>query len=123
MNLAARVVALVPRSVTRLTQLASVFALLGLTSFAIGLLVPKPLPVIFSMSIGHGLGALAVVTYFVAVALDATRGPLSRRSDLPPASRSSRISTGLSDPHDEPEPPAGPTLPSNQESFQKKNDT
>jgi hypothetical protein len=73
-----------PRSVTHLTRVAAGFALLGLATFALGLFVPKPLPVIFSMSIGHGLGMVAVLLYFVAVAIDTTRGP-GRRS-APPAS-------------------------------------
>lgn len=60
-------------SVLRLTRLACVFALFGLATMAYSVLVPKPLPVIFAMSVGHGFGAVAFVCYLLAVVLDAAR--------------------------------------------------
>jgi len=60
----------IPQSVQRLTRLAAVFALLGLLVFAIGLLYPRPLAVILSMTLGHALGAFAVGLYLIAVILD-----------------------------------------------------
>jgi hypothetical protein len=74
---------LLPRSVTRLTRLAVVFALLGLFAFAIGIFVPKPLPVIFSMSIGHGFGMVAVLLYFAAIVIDLTRRDSPARNSVP----------------------------------------
>ena len=70
-----------PQSVTRLTRLAAIFALLGLVTFTVGLLVPRPLPVILSMSLGHGLGLTAALLYLVAIVIDTTRP--NRRSAIP----------------------------------------
>lgn len=63
----------IPQSVHRLTQLAAVFALLGLLVFAIGLLYPRPLAIILSMTLGHALGAFAVGLYLIAVLIDTMR--------------------------------------------------
>lgn len=73
----------VPTSVRHLTRIAAMFALSGLLVFAIGILYPRPLSVIFSMTIGHALGAIAVGLYLVAVVIDSvsppTKIPSSRR--------------------------------------------
>lgn len=60
----------IPQSVHGLSRLAAVFALLGLLVFAVGLLYPRPLAVILSMTLGHALGAFAVGLYLIAVILD-----------------------------------------------------
>lgn len=84
MNLLGRL----PHSVTGLTRIAAGVALLGLGIFTIGLLVPQPLPVIVSMSVGHALGAVAVLLYFVAIAFDSTRkGRGSIVPSIPPSSK------------------------------------
>lgn len=62
------------RSVSSLTRLASVIALVGLFVLCLSVLWPKPLPVIFAMSAGHVIGGAAFVCYLLAVALDARRG-------------------------------------------------
>ncbi len=61
------------KSVTRLTQAACWLALVGLAVMAYSILVPRPLPVIFAMSVGHAIGALAIVCYLCAVVLDLRR--------------------------------------------------
>lgn len=55
----------------RLARSASYFALGGLLLFALSLVHPKPLTVIFSMSVGHILGAFAVLLYLIAIIIDA----------------------------------------------------
>lgn len=63
----------VKRSVTSLVRLACVVALVGLSVFAASVFYPRPLVVIFSMSIGHVIGAVAVLLYALAVVLDIVR--------------------------------------------------
>ncbi len=70
MKLAARLSA-VPLPL--IVRVACVLALLALASMVISVLFPRPLPVIFAMSIGHALGALAFVCYLGAVIIDAAR--------------------------------------------------
>ena len=65
------------RSVTELTRIACVRALLGLTVMIFPLLVPGALTVVLSMSLGHPLGIAAFVCYLLAVVLDLAR----RRAD------------------------------------------
>lgn len=69
-------------SVTQLTRAAAVFALIGLAAMAISVVYPKPLPVVLAMSAGHGIGALAVACYGLAIILDAVR---SDKNGPPPA--------------------------------------
>ena len=83
----------VKRSVPALIRLACVIALLGLATFAVSLLYPRPLVVIVAMSVGHVIGAVAVVLYGLAVVLD-TIG--SGRST--PANRSESGAPGAGDP-------------------------
>jgi len=60
-------------SVPRLTRIAAFLALLGLAVIAFSIVVPRPLSVIFAMSIGHVIGGAAFTCYLVAVLLDAYR--------------------------------------------------
>jgi len=60
----------VKRSVSGITRAAAIVALLGLASFAISVLYPAPLVVIFSMSAGHAIGVVAVLLYLLAIVLD-----------------------------------------------------
>lgn len=60
----------VKRSVPGLIRLACVVALVGLVTFAVSLLYPRPLVVIFAMSAGHVIGAVAVALYGLAIVLD-----------------------------------------------------
>jgi hypothetical protein len=64
-------------SVTGLVKLACVLALLALSLICYSVLVPRPLPVILAMSLGHVVGGSAFACYFLAVILDATRRPSS----------------------------------------------
>jgi hypothetical protein len=58
-------------SVQRLLRVACVLALSSIAVMVFSVLVPRPLPVIFAMSIGHALGGLGFICYVLAVALDA----------------------------------------------------
>lgn len=94
----------VKRSVPQLVQLACVVALIGLGVFAASIFYPRPLVVIFSMSIGHIIGMLAGALYLLAIVLDTVRpaalepaavpgdadreaGEQDAPSDEPPASK------------------------------------
>lgn len=61
------------RSVTELTRLACVLALLGLAIMVYPLLVPGALTVVLSMAAGHTLGISAFACYLLAVILDLAR--------------------------------------------------
>jgi hypothetical protein len=63
----------VKRSVPSLLRLACVVALVGLGFFAFSMLYPRPLVIIFSMSIGHMIGMLAVALYLLAIVVDMVR--------------------------------------------------
>jgi hypothetical protein len=65
------------RSVTGLTRVACVLALLGLAIMLYPLLFPGALTVVLSMALGHTLGIAAFVCYLLAVVLDLAR----RRGD------------------------------------------
>lgn len=65
------------RSVTELTRVACVLALLGLAVMVYPLLVPGALTVVLSMALGHTLGIAAFACYLLAVVLDLAR----RRGD------------------------------------------
>ncbi|HVW29639.1 MAG TPA: hypothetical protein VHC69_29955 [Polyangiaceae bacterium] len=64
---------LVTRSVRGLVRLACALALLGLSVLCFSVIVPRPLPVIFAMSVGHGIGMAAFCCYLLAVVVDAAR--------------------------------------------------
>lgn len=63
----------VKRSVPALLRLACIVALVGLGFFAFSMLYPRPLVIIFSMSIGHMIGMLAVALYLLAIVVDMVR--------------------------------------------------
>jgi hypothetical protein len=65
------------RSVTELTRVACVLALLGLLVMIWPLLFPGALTVVLSMALGHTLGIGAFACYLLAVILDLAR----RRAD------------------------------------------
>jgi hypothetical protein len=62
------------RSVEGLLRLACVLALVGLAVMVFSIVVPRPLAVIGAMSVGHGIGAAALLCYLVAIVIDARRG-------------------------------------------------
>ena len=70
------------KSVTRLTRMACWLALAGLGAMSYSIISPRPLPVIFAMSVGQGIGILAFLCYLLAVVLDVGRHP---PRSLPPA--------------------------------------
>ena len=76
------------RSVAGLTQLAAVLALFALAVMAFSVLFPRPLYVVFAMSIGHVVGGAAFACYLLAVLLDIYRSPAATTS-IPPGSRPS----------------------------------
>jgi hypothetical protein len=61
------------RSVTGLTRLAAMLALVGLAIMACSVVVPRPVPVVFAMSVGHAIGIAAFACYLLAVLLDISR--------------------------------------------------
>jgi hypothetical protein len=75
------------RSVESLVRVACVLALLALAMICYSVLSPRPLPVILAMSVGHGVGGMALICYVLAVALDAagrrsgTDSPRANSSD------------------------------------------
>jgi hypothetical protein len=79
MNLVQR---LLGKSVTRLTRTACWLALAGLAVMSYSIISPRPLPVIFAMSVGQGIGILAFLCYLLAVVIDVGRQP--PRSSRPP---------------------------------------
>ncbi|HVJ15284.1 MAG TPA: hypothetical protein VM686_07580 [Polyangiaceae bacterium] len=60
-------------SASRLTRIACVVGLPALLSMAYSVLDPRPLPVIWAMSVGQGLGVLAFLFYLLAVVVDTAR--------------------------------------------------
>lgn len=65
------------RSVTELTRVACVLALLGLLAMVWPLVFPGALTVVLSMVLGHTLGIAAFACYLLAVIVDLAR----RRAD------------------------------------------
>ena len=65
------------RSVSELTRVACVLALIGLAVMLYPLLFPGALTVVLSMALGHTLGIAAFACYLLAVVLDLAR----RRGD------------------------------------------
>ncbi len=65
---------LVHGSLSRLTRVACVLALVGLATMVYSILSPRPLPVIFAMSAGQMIGMLAVLCYLLAILVDVARG-------------------------------------------------
>jgi hypothetical protein len=75
------------RSVSRLIRVACVLALIGLVIMVFSIVVPKPLPVIFAMSVGQVFGMAAVLVYFLAILVDlARKGPAVSVPPPPPRS-------------------------------------
>jgi len=70
------------RSVGQLTRSAAVLALLGLGIMAYSIVSPRPLPVILAMSVGHGIGAAAVLCYVLAIVLHASRGAAAQPPEM-----------------------------------------
>lgn len=95
----------VKRSVTSLVRLACAFALVGLATFALSVFYPRPLVVIFSMSVGHVIGVVALLLYVLAVVLDIVRTTPPAELSVPPARTSEQEDGGddESAPSDRPE--------------------
>jgi hypothetical protein len=53
---------------------ACVLCLLGLASMVWSVLDPRPVPVMFAMSVGQGLGILSFLCYLAAILLDLRHG-------------------------------------------------
>ena len=64
---------LIQRSVGQLTRVAAVLALLALAIMAFSVVYPRPLWVVFAMSVGHVVGGAAFACYLVAVLVDVSR--------------------------------------------------
>lgn len=75
----------VKRTVPQLLRIACVVALIALAVFATSIFYPRPLVVIFSMSIGHVIGMLAGALYVLAIVLDTVRPGASIEPAVAPA--------------------------------------
>jgi hypothetical protein len=72
---------LVQRSVGQLTRVAAALALLALAIMVSSVVYPRPLLVVFAMSVGHVIGAAAFACYLVAVLVDVARSNPNPRTD------------------------------------------
>jgi hypothetical protein len=61
------------RWIRRLLTAACVLCLLGLASMVWSVLDPRPIPVMFAMSVGQGLGILSFLAYVASILLDLRR--------------------------------------------------
>lgn len=66
---------IVERGVPALVRLACVLALVALGLMCWSVLNPRPLPVIFAMSVGQGIGIFAFLCYLLAVLIDVGQRP------------------------------------------------
>jgi hypothetical protein len=81
---------LLQSSVTRLLRVAAMVALLGLAVMCASLIWPRALPVIFAMSVGHGIGLVALGCYGLAILIDARRRDRGRgAASVPPGASDS----------------------------------
>jgi hypothetical protein len=87
------------QSSTQLVRFACYLALLGLAIMAHSIVNPGAIPVIFAMSAGHLVGALAFLAYVSAIIFDVARGN-ARQKDVTP-SRSSQQSDDSASPRGE----------------------
>jgi hypothetical protein len=71
---------LMAHSVENLIRLACVFALIGLALMVASIIHPGAVMIIFATSVGHAIGAVAVLCYALAIVLDNKR---NRRSLFP----------------------------------------
>jgi hypothetical protein len=63
-----------------LVRAACGVGLVALASIAAGVLFPYALPVVFAMSVGQGLGALAFVCYLLAIVAEVLEHEAARRA-------------------------------------------
>ena len=63
------------RSVESLVRLACWIGLVALAIMCASILNPRPITVIFAMSVGQVIGGLAFLCYLVSIVLDVVRGP------------------------------------------------
>jgi hypothetical protein len=66
---------LMHRTVPGLIKGACLLALFALGLICCSVLIPKPLPIILAMSVGHVIGGAALACYLLAVLVDALRRP------------------------------------------------
>jgi hypothetical protein len=78
---------LVQRSVGHLTRVAAALALLALAIMAGSVIYPRPLLVVFAMSVGHVIGGAAFACYLVAVLVDVSRNNPKADSIVPGTER------------------------------------
>ena len=68
----------------RLLQFSAVLTLLALALMVWSMLAPTPLPVMLAMTVGQGLGTLALGTYLFVVVTDLRRAMRTKRDSIPP---------------------------------------
>lgn len=72
----------------RLLQIAAVVTLLALALMVWSMLQPTPLPVMLAMTVGQGLGTLALGTFLYVVIRDLRRSYIRRRDSAEPKDQS-----------------------------------
>jgi hypothetical protein len=78
---------LVQRSIGQLTRVAAVLALLALAIMVSSIVYPRPLLVVFAMSVGHVIGGAAFACYLIAVLVDVSRSNPRADSVAPSSSK------------------------------------
>ncbi len=84
----------------RLTVVAAVLALLAMLMMAVGVVIPKPLPVILAMSVGQLLGIGALLLFLLAVL---TEMRSNRRNQEGDEAAAASASDPEAEPHSEPQ--------------------
>ncbi|MBL0215294.1 MAG: hypothetical protein IPQ07_15580 [Myxococcales bacterium] len=75
----------------RLLQVSAVATLLALALMVWSMLAPTPLPVMLAMTVGQGLGMLALGAYVFVVIKDLRRAMRAKRDSLLPPFKTDRI--------------------------------
>ena len=91
-----------------LLRVACTLTLLSLGLIAWGILVPMPIPIIFAMSAGQGIGTIAVLLFGIVVLRDLKPRMLAHGAPPPPSLRGGDRASAKSDsepPRSIPAPP------------------
>lgn len=98
MKTAKMVQSLTSRSIPHITRVGAMFALAGLAMMAVSVLYPRPLAVILAMSMGHALGAIAVLCYVLAVILDVAQKAPPPEAGAPASAPQAALGSSASEP-------------------------
>ena len=73
----------------RLLRWSSLLTLLGLALVVWSVIDPRPIPVIAAMTVGQGVGTLALAIFLAVVVRDLRRSKVLRAQSIPPGRRDS----------------------------------